>query len=144
MIISEVDNIIFNLAVYGYLGDDLCTVTQKVQHSDITGTNMTRRVRFGIIFIRMVFLALLFAMFGVWGFVYYKQMSGQYFDGKFVGCGGNYDLVEKFGDGICYGGPLNNLDCGFEYGDCVNFNLAFPLCKGPSLVNLIDERKDEK
>jgi hypothetical protein len=47
-------------------------------------------------------------------------------------------LKDKVGDGKCYGGPLNSLDCEFEGGDCISFNQAYPLCKGDNLTDVED------
>mmetsp|Transcript_7796 Transcript_7796/g.11548 ORF Transcript_7796/g.11548 Transcript_7796/m.11548 type:complete len:1061 (+) Transcript_7796:217-3399(+) len=140
MFISEIDNILFQLAAYGYLGDALRKETEKVIAVKITVHGMRTRLKVGTVFVRAIFLSLLAGMFGSWTAIVIKQVNGDYFIGKFKNCG-QYDLVKKFGDGICYGGPLNNIECGFEYGDCVNFNLAYPDCKGPNLEKLIDVQK---
>mmetsp|Transcript_27283 Transcript_27283/g.41820 ORF Transcript_27283/g.41820 Transcript_27283/m.41820 type:complete len:97 (-) Transcript_27283:451-741(-) len=71
-----------------------------------------------------------------------KQIHGDSFNYRFPQCGEEYfELAkQKFGDRKCYGGPLNTLGCEFDGGDCVNFNIAYPLFKGSNvLVNVEEE-----
>ncbi len=79
------------------------------------------------------------AMVGGWLSIIRNQINGTYFVQKYPNCTipNAYDLAKvHFGDGICYGGALNTLGCEFEGGDCINFNLAFPLCKGENRTNV--------
>eukprot|EP00554_Chaetoceros_debilis_P016166 CAMPEP_0194125384 /NCGR_PEP_ID=MMETSP0150-20130528/59435_1 /TAXON_ID=122233 /ORGANISM="Chaetoceros debilis, Strain MM31A-1" /LENGTH=149 /DNA_ID=CAMNT_0038819191 /DNA_START=547 /DNA_END=992 /DNA_ORIENTATION=- len=58
-------------------------------------------------------------------------------DGSGQSC---FKLADKYvQDGSCYGGPLNTKQCWYEFGDCLNFNLVYPLCKGDELVDVENE-----
>ena len=94
----------------------------------------------GVIVVHLTFIAVLFAYFGGWGAIVNAQKKGKYFDENFPGCGiENYKLaLEHFGDGLCFGGPLNTIECKFEDGDCANFNMAYPDCKGKDIELLLD------
>ncbi len=142
MVISEVDNVLFQLASHGYLGNKLTNIASKVGDTSITSSNFAseslhaRQKRSGLFYVRLVFFLLLTGMFSGWGVIFSNQRRGVYFSQKFPDCE-NVDLgIKHFGDGICYGGPLNTLDCAFEDGDCANFNEAYPLCKGDNLLNV--------
>ncbi len=79
-------------------------------------------------------------MIGSWIYIVVNQVNGVYFDKRYPNCKSAlpnaFELAtEHFGDGICYGGPLNTLECEFEDGDCINFNTAYPLCKGANRIN---------
>ncbi len=151
MVISEVDNILFQLASNGYLGDELSAATVRVREAEIetASTSLTQsglsRLRGklrnnGILFVRLVFFLLLLGMFGGWTWIYINQSRGVFFIAKFPGCQDQVELaLDKFGDGTCYGGPLNTLGCKFEDGDCSDFNEAYPLCKGDGLIDVEKE-----
>ena len=36
--------------------------------------------------------------------------------------------IRKVGNGKCDGGDIDTIDCGFDAGDCLAFNLAYPMC----------------
>eukprot|EP00979_Chaetoceros_neogracilis_P011466 scaffold2835_cov280-Chaetoceros_neogracile.AAC.8 len=40
----------------------------------------------------------------------------------------NVDYSGYIGDGYCYGGDYNVVECGFDGGDCVDFNNKYPNC----------------
>ena len=83
-------------------------------------------------------VALLSALLAGWGIIFHMQREGAIFNKGFPGCGQeNYELaLEKFGDGKCYGGPFNAINCKYEDGDCAIFNTAFPSCNGEDLAYL--------
>ncbi len=91
--------------------------------------------------VRLLFLTIIMILFiGLWSLHVFRQQSGAYFDEEYPKCKGHFALANKqFGDGICYGGVLNSQDCGFEGGDCITFNLAYPLCKGENFTS-VEER----
>ncbi len=143
MVISEVDDILFQLASHGYLGNELHQETKKVEDAPkITVIRKTflssgRKSMNGILFARLVFLFLLCGMIGWWGKILSLQKNGTYFIMKFPDCEEHAQLgLEQFGDDTCFGGPLNTLDCAFENGDCLDFNTAYPLCRTNELVNV--------
>ena len=87
----------------------------------------------------LVLLSLFILMLGGWLVIVMNQINGKFFYKRYPNCNSTddaFELADKhFGDEVCYGGPLNTLECAFEGGDCVNFNLAFPLCKGDEITN---------
>jgi len=145
-IISEIDNVLYGLAVYGYLGEQLRCGAVKVEEVE-TPKTLRGKAHRELAFVRLTFFLLLGVMFGGWGVIFYYQMNGIYFERKFPGCV-NYDLaLDHFGDGKCYGGTLNTIECKFEGGDCVDFNTEFPGCKGKGregFVNVEDEIGNDK
>ena len=36
--------------------------------------------------------------------------------------------ISKFNDGQCDGGAGNSVECKFDGGDCIDFNIGFPGC----------------
>ena len=140
MVVSEIDNILFELAVYGYLGEELCRETKRIQdiniipniNSDSSKEESLEQRSREITYIRGIFILVLSALLAIWIFVVVMQENGTYFNDKYPNCGiENFELAKKyFGDGECYGGALNTLACKFEGGDCVNFNIAYPACRG--------------
>eukprot|EP00554_Chaetoceros_debilis_P016003 CAMPEP_0194125478 /NCGR_PEP_ID=MMETSP0150-20130528/59484_1 /TAXON_ID=122233 /ORGANISM="Chaetoceros debilis, Strain MM31A-1" /LENGTH=1369 /DNA_ID=CAMNT_0038819289 /DNA_START=171 /DNA_END=4280 /DNA_ORIENTATION=- len=139
MVISETDYITFQLAKSGYLGQTLhfkatraTSIDFREDSSAVNMLNFWTRP--------FVLMTVLSGMLAGWLYIVYNQETGVYFDQRFPGCIGNFLLAkENFGDGMCYGGPLNTLGCEFEAGDCINFNLAFPDCKGDNLTFVENE-----
>eukprot|EP00592_Proboscia_alata_P025552 CAMPEP_0194432698 /NCGR_PEP_ID=MMETSP0176-20130528/72174_1 /TAXON_ID=216777 /ORGANISM="Proboscia alata, Strain PI-D3" /LENGTH=849 /DNA_ID=CAMNT_0039249223 /DNA_START=118 /DNA_END=2667 /DNA_ORIENTATION=+ len=79
-------------------------------------------------------------MLSMWVIVVVKQYNGVFFAVDFPGCKEYFEEAkEHFGDGNCYGGPLNSIGCEFEGGDCIDFNLGFPLCRGDDLQYVQDK-----
>lgn len=140
MVVSDFDNIFFNVAAYGYLGDKLQQQTEKITDADpirLTSTSNRDR-KYVFVFVRLAFVVILSVMFAGWGVVFRMQRQGQIFDAEFPECGKeHYQLAfDEFGDDKCYGGPFNNIKCKYEDGDCANFNTAFPNCNGEELAHL--------
>ena len=51
-----------------------------------------------------------------------------------------FELAMKhFGNDICYGSRLNALECDFEDGEFINFNLTHPFCRGNHLCGCAAE-----
>ncbi len=149
MILSETDNIIFWLAVNGYLGKELQRNTIRAREIEIKDEVVTlddedpRHISAsstrGFLIRSIILLSITILMTGGWIAIAVNQMNGTFFYKRYPNCTAPedqpdmnmFDLAKKyFGDEICYGGPLNTLGCEFEDGDCVHFNLAFPTCKG--------------
>ncbi len=126
-VISELDNMAFWLAENGYCGKSLARKTKlvkRVRLSDDDHTNQcATTVRFSVI--GVIFLAMLTG----WGYIVYGQVSGSYFFLKFPNCPiTDTARISKFNDGICHGGAGNSVECKFDGGDCVDFNIGFPEC----------------
>jgi len=140
MVISEMDNILFQMASFGYFGEELRADTHRLGEVSVVNLSMSfaaHKTSSGLKIVRFIFLIMTLIFLGGWGYVLYFQQIGHYFDTKFPLCKGNYKLAKKhFGDGKCFGGPLNTLGCKFEDGDCISFNFAYPDCKGEALTHL--------
>ncbi len=156
MVLSEIDNIFFGLATNGYLGPTLLKKTieakrVKIQCEMPTAGSQTNSNPSAsspstssdydkdYALRSTILLLVTMAMIGGWLYIVLKQINGMFFLQRYPDCNATnaFELATKhFGDGVCYGGPLNTLGCEFEDGDCVNFNLAFPLCKGDNLTDI--------
>uniref|UniRef100_A0A7S3VDR2 LNR domain-containing protein n=1 Tax=Chaetoceros debilis TaxID=122233 RepID=A0A7S3VDR2_9STRA len=151
-VISRIDNILFSLAKYGFLGKHLQAETRRVNDAsvltdNISDSNNQRSImRIIVSAIRPLVLTCLFlAMFGGLLSVALDQSDGKIFSSQYPKCEGNFQLAKiHFGDEICYGGPLNTLECDFEGGDCVQFNQAYPLCRDNGIINVEDRIGDGK
>ena len=80
-----------------------------------------------------------------WGMFLFLQLNGTFFRQKYPDCVDHFNKTyfylakEHFGNDKCSGGALNSLECGFEGGECANFNAVYPLCKGDDLIFVEDE-----
>jgi len=148
MIVSEIDNVIFGVAAYGYLGEELHQETERIKDICIihnTNNNTKEKIHEQrlreIRWIRAIYILVLSALLSAWITVIVRQENGTFFQAKFPKCGiENFQLAKKkFGDGKCYGGALNTLACKFEDGDCVQFNIAYPECRGFDNLTNVEE-----
>jgi len=126
-IIAELDNAMFWLADHAYFGTRLkndCTESKRLKFKD-----EDRNICFGIK-LRPFITAIIFIT-TIAGFIpiTIRQQNGQYFRYKYPRCDIAPDQIEFFKDNNCDGGIFNSYDCGFDGGDCVDFNLAYPGCK---------------
>jgi hypothetical protein len=141
MVLSETDNILFHLADLGYLGEELQKEAKRAKENDSSSVEEKSGWKYYFFRSKSLFILLLPMVIG-WIIIVRNQITGTYFTDKYPKCDGHNafeEAMEHFGNGVCYGGALNSLACAFEGGDCVNFNLAFPLCKGDKLLN-VEER----
>ena len=72
VIISETDNILYQLAIPGYLGEQLhqeaLQIEQKAEQTNVMDVDERHQSKkSGLAYVRLVFLLLLGAMFGGWG-----------------------------------------------------------------------------
>ena len=142
MIVSELDNMAFDFTAYGYLGESLYLKTVDAQDIEIDDIAQRQGGRF--IFRKLwVWLGLALAF---WSFInVLLQVRETWFEYYFYDCvdgsGQSYfNLASQYAqDGICYGGPLSTKECRFEDGDCLIFNMAYPLCNGDELVDVENE-----
>ena len=92
-VISEFDNILFHLALNGYLGEELQLQTAKIADEDRMSTTSSnnrtsnRRKNIGNFVVRFTFVAILSAMFAGWGSILRMQSQGWIFDTQFPKCG---------------------------------------------------------
>lgn len=61
---------------------------------------------------------------GCQGYFAYGQVSGKFFALKYPKCHISDKEILKLNNGICDGGQLNTIACGFDDGDCITFNLG--------------------
>ena len=123
-LISELDNMMFWIALHGYAGIELMQGARKAQKVRIKDDVVTN---FCCIPLRtMVLVGLFFMMFSGWVYIANGQANGSFFYLKFPHC----DIIEaripSVGDGMCDGGAQNTIACNFDDGDCLAFNIAYP------------------
>ncbi len=160
MVLSETDNIFFSIAANGYLGSELQRKSVEVRDIKVQNESSLSTSNSSINnpstssssnldskdYLRpIILLSIVMALVGSWLNIVAKQVNGTYFHQRYPDCNMTDAFAlatEHFGDGKCYGGPLNSLECEFEDGDCINFNLAFPLCKGDNKTDVEDRVGD--
>ena len=127
-IIAEIDDIAFWFADSGYVGNVIRKDAKRVR--EVQFEDNTKKTRFfGLIQLRSVmFLVLLVVMMSAYTFVAFRQNSGYYFEQKYPHCAIPIEDMRKLGDGSCDGGIMNTYQCGFDHGDCIDFNIAYPSC----------------
>lgn len=132
---------LFHLADLGYLGEVLQKEAKRAKEVDSSSVQEKSGWKYYFFRSKSLFILFLPMVIG-WIIIVRNQITGKYFYSKYPKCSGEkgenmfVEAKEHFGDGVCFGGALNSLACAFEGGDCVNFNLAFPLCKGDKLFNV--------
>jgi len=58
---------------------------------------------------------------------------------EYPNCGAASDNPDKIGDGQCHGGEYNTAECGWDGGDCLEFNRRYPDCHVYSPWRLNDD-----
>lgn len=143
MFISEINDIVFFVASIGYLGRGLKKDAKRSQSFEIRDslqiTTCCCLVPARVIFLAVLAIALLFG----WLLIVYGQVSGIYFKYKFEDCNIPTNMIAKLGNDVCDGGVINSIECGFDGGDCVDFNLAWPDCYVPDAFKVGDGECDE-
>lgn len=137
LIVSELGQIFYKLAEYGFLGNKLDDSTYRVSRTEVEdfiggATLMKIYIPARLI----VFLMLVTSMASIVGFFKIQQITGEYFWAKYPYCDISLDEIPKIGNGYCDGGQFNSIACAFDGGDCIDFNLEYPNCKAtePELV----------
>lgn len=123
-LISELDNMMFWLALHGYAGVALMEGAKKAQKVRIKDDVMKSFC--GIPLRTMVLVIVFFSMLACWSYIVIGQVSGNFFYLKFPKCGISKENIPFMNDGICHGGAQNTIECNFDDGDCLAFNIAFP------------------
>lgn len=137
LIVSELGQIFYTLAEYGFLGNKLDDSTYRVSRTEVEDfMGGTTFMKMYIPARLIVFLVLVSTMASLVGFFVRQQISGKYFFDKFPYCTIDVSDIPKIGDGYCNGGQFNSIACAFDGGDCIDFNLEYPNCKAtePELV----------
>ena len=146
-VISSIDNMIFTLARRGFLGSSLLFKATRAEDIEILpveiDTNNRTRCCNGNIIKTIILNSMLVMSLGFWAFFKSNQRYGVYFYRTYPYCNIEDDEVIKFGDGICDGGLLNSIECDFDGGDCINFNIAYPNCETLEPTRIGDGTCDE-
>ena len=128
LIISEITEIVFQLAEFGFLGQKLEDNAKIVGETEVQdpfgGATGSDRNYFRLI----AFSGTVLAMSGAVGFFIFGQQNGSFFYQTYPYCKISKEQIAQFGDDRCDGGILNSIACDFDGGDCVNYNLAYPTC----------------
>ena len=128
LIISEITEIFFKLAEFGFMGqvfEDHAKIVGETEVQDPFGggTGSDRN------YLRLlVFFSLSVAMSIAVGLLLVGQLNGSFFYQTYPYCMISKEQIAQFGDGRCDGGIMNSVNCDFDGGDCVNYNLAYPTC----------------
>ena len=124
-VVSLIDEMFFFLAETSYLGPDLSTKTKQVKNTTIEkhDRNIVPRLR-------SFFFVIVFVLFGCWFAVVVAQSKGIFMMQKYPLC--PFDMKSgNISDDTCHnpkGTGSNILNCGWEGGDCIEFNERFPDC----------------
>ena len=123
-LISELDNMMFWLALHGYAGTALMEGAKKSQKIRIKDDVVKSFC--GIPLRTMVLIVLFCFMFSGWVYIANGQINGSFFLLKYPQCSIPEWKVANMGNGVCDGGELNSIGCNFDDGDCLAFNIAYP------------------
>lgn len=125
LIISHLTEIAFKLSLFGFLGSKLEDHTKRVQEmKGIKDVFNTTTGFFSKVNPRLsVFVVLSLTMLSFVSFMFHRQRTGFYFYQQYPYCALTKEEIASFGDGKCDGGKLNSIDCAFDGGDCITFNL---------------------
>ena len=128
LIISEITEIVFQLAEFGFLGqkleDNAKTVGETEVQDPFGGAIGSDKNYFRLI----AFSGTVLAMSGAVGYFIFGQQNGSFFYKTYPYCMISQEQIAQFGDDQCDGGILNSIACDFDGGDCVNYNLEYPTC----------------
>lgn len=137
LIVSELGQIFYTLAEYGFLGNKLDDSTYRVSRTEVEDfIGGTTFLKMYIPARLIVFLVLISSMASLVGYFVLQQISGKFFYAKYPYCMIALEDIPKIGDAYCDGGQFNSIACAFDGGDCIDFNLEYPNCKAtkPELV----------
>jgi hypothetical protein len=140
-LIAEVDNVAFWLATHGYFGSTLKDDTKQAKKVRVK--DEVPKLCFGLPLRPIVLLLLLFFMLAAFAPIIIWQQSGKFFQQTYPKCKIKNEDIKLIGNGICNGGEFNTVQCGFDHGDCVDFNLAYPDCNVPEPNRVGDRECDE-
>lgn len=122
-VISSVDNGIYMVADNGYLGAELSFKASEVKTVDLEETKKEKQINH---LLRIAFTLMVLGMLGGWLYIRINQSRGIYMSQKYPKCE-KAGLNAHMGDGYCWG-LLNYVECGFDDGDCLEFNKNHPDC----------------
>lgn len=123
-VLSNIDDLFFHMADHGHLGGGLSENLEKTKEARIIveSNNPTR-------YLQLIMLVLLGTTLGFWGNICHGQNIGRYTRVKYPNCNFiNPSTYANIQDGKCVP-SLNTHECGFDGGDCSQFNDFYPNCK---------------
>lgn len=123
-LISELDNMMFWMALHGYAGVNLMEGARKAQKVRIKDDVVKSYC--GIPLRTLVLVIVFCCMLSCWSYIAVGQISGNFFYLKFPQCTISKYKIASMKDGVCDGGAQNTIECGFDDGDCLAFNIAYP------------------
>jgi len=136
-VISSVDDLFFIMADYGYLGDTLSKRADDAKSVEIIENDTHIKL-----YLQIAMTAMIGGMLGGWAYVRVGQTNGRYIRNEFPRCPVNHFILNHrgaeqrplryfIGDQICdfgVGVGSNIEECGWEGGDCIDFNEEYPEC----------------
>jgi hypothetical protein len=124
ILISNIDNMAFSLADQCYFGKKLKDETdriKKISFVDKSEVMVLKKIPLRL----FVLLLISTIMIVVWIFyLVFGQVSGKFFMENHPTC--KVDFTPSFLDGVCNPGEQNTAACGFDGGDCIEFNSKYP------------------
>merc|ERR1712071_218088 len=126
-------NIFFTMADEGYFGKKFSQKTDEVKEKKLKGYKQDVKGSLHVVFSLMILLMVI-----PWAFLTYRQGNGYYVKDKFPLCpvtatidinGKNETFKDLIADGQCHGDGYNTEECGWDDGDCLEFNELYPNCK---------------
>jgi hypothetical protein len=139
LVISKLDNIAFTMANHGYFGQILQEDTEKVKAKKFKDSSPAC----GMVPIRSIILSIpIILMIGCFSSIAIGQRSGDYFELKYPNCAIHEDSLFRIKNGVCDGGIYNTFQCGYDGGDCTDFNQAFPTCETLTPIKIGDGNCD--
>lgn len=128
-VISQLDDLVFFLARTGFIGRNLKSEAIRVEKIEFRESKGTKRNWFVIR--PFILVTIIATMVGGWMYVVVQQLNGSIFHARYPDCDASFL-------------DANELGCEFEDGDCVNFNIQYPLCRGNELLNVQEELANDE
>jgi len=143
--ISFVDDVAFKLCADGMFGTLFVKKTEEVQKITLKRQRLKKRK---IPLQTIISATVIFLVFTMWVFIVIRQNSGRYFYKKYPDClnQDREDISSRINDvenDVC-DKWANKIECGFDGGDCLNFNMAFPNCEADFPNQVGDRECQEK
>ena len=146
-IIAEIDVIAFWFGDNGFIGTIVRCDIRRVKEILIEDRSRRSNRFVSNSQIRMrsvVFLVLVFVSYIAFIIVVIGQNGGYFFRLKYPSCDISPQEMFQLGDGVCNGGYVNSYKCGFDDGDCIDYNIAYPLCNASTPMEIGDNVCHEK
>jgi hypothetical protein len=130
LLVQKMPEYLFLLVQYGFLGQKFEDSSKDLMEHSFLDPLPFSCVKSYFNLRVVLFLTLTVGLGGACGFMLKQQLSGEYFHQQYPYCDLTKDEIKLVGNGVCEGYPsiLNTIDCDFDGGDCVNFNLQYPNC----------------